>query len=263
MSNKVKYNSLDDFMKSKPLNADGVLNDGWGEWYSVKGIELEGTVLFADISNFSGRTIDLNPIETLIFVNNFFTWITAEALKDCHGIIDKYIGDEIMIVFSKEFGSENHFIDAVRTASFIAENDHLRFNPHIGIASGDIAVGYVGTPLKYNCSVFGRPVALAARCAGKTSSKNTSSIIFPTDLNKSNSLDDLIPPKEKVGFPEPFQTWEMLPEKEVEIKNMNHIKLTELVCKVHYTGISPEEIARKNLEILKENGLYRKYNKKV
>lgn len=263
MTNKTKYNSLDDYMKSKPLNADGMLNDGWGEWYSVKGIELEGTILFADISNFSGRTIDLNPIETLIFVNNFFTWITAEALKDCHGVIDKYIGDEIMIVFSKEFGSENHFIDAIRTASFIAENDHLRFNPHIGIASGNIAVGYVGTPLKYNCSVFGKPVALAARCAGQKSEEHSSTIIFPADLDKNCSLDELLPPKEKDGFSTPVQAWKMLPEREVEIKNMNHIKIIELVRNIHYSGISPEEIAKENLEILKEKGLYRKYNKKL
>jgi len=70
----------------------------------VKGCEIKATILFADITSFSKRTFGLSPTETLIFVNNFFTWITAEALIVGSGIIDKYIGDEIMIIFSEEFG---------------------------------------------------------------------------------------------------------------------------------------------------------------
>ena len=56
----------------------------------------------AHSSGFSKRTLDLSPTETLIFVNNFFAWISAGALKERPSIVDKYIGDEIMVVFSKE-----------------------------------------------------------------------------------------------------------------------------------------------------------------
>ena len=69
-----------------------------------------------------------------------------------------------MIVFSKEFGSDDPFVDAVQGARWMSENDAHSFCPHIGLASGKVIVGYVGTPLKYNCSVFGAPVALAALC---------------------------------------------------------------------------------------------------
>jgi class 3 adenylate cyclase len=107
-----------------------------------------------------------SPAETLIFVNWFFAWISAEALRGGKGIIDKYIGDEVMVVFSKEFGSDDPFVEAVQTARWMAEHDVWAFLPHVGIASGDVIVGYAGTPLKYNGSVFGTPVALASRCAG-------------------------------------------------------------------------------------------------
>ena len=71
----------------------------------------------------------------------------------------------MMIVFSNEFGSEDPFEEAVQVARWMGENDAFSFCPHIGIASGHVIVGYIGTPFKYNCSVFGAPVALAARCA--------------------------------------------------------------------------------------------------
>jgi class 3 adenylate cyclase len=112
MTNR-QYHSLDDFLATHPLTVDGHGNDGGDVTYTVKGIEIEASVLFSDISNFSGRTFDMSPSETLAFVNHFFTWISEEALRGRPGIIDKYIGDEIMVVFSREFGSEDPFLDAV------------------------------------------------------------------------------------------------------------------------------------------------------
>lgn len=166
MSITYDYHSLEDFLTANMLTVDAQWNDGWGADFPVKDREIEATVLFADITAFSARTADLDPTETLAFVNNFFTWIAAEALRGRPGIVDKYIGDEVMIVFSEEFGSEDPFVDAVQTARWMGEKEVLAFTPHVGLASGVVIIGYVGTPLRCNCSVFGAPVALAARCAG-------------------------------------------------------------------------------------------------
>jgi class 3 adenylate cyclase len=144
---------------------DGVLDDGWGFPFPVKGREIDAVVLFADISNFSTRTLDMSPAETLIYVQNFFAWVTAEALRGRPGIVDKYIGDEVMVVFSEEFGSEDPFADAVQAAAAMSRHDVLAYRPHMGFASGPVIVGYAGTPMRYSVSVFGAPVALAARCA--------------------------------------------------------------------------------------------------
>src|SRR5205823_660543 len=162
---KYKYNSLEDFLISHPLTVDGELDDGGGATFPVKGREIDATILFSDISEFSRRTLNMSATETLIFVNRFFSWITVEALRSGTGIVDKYIGDELMIVFAKEFGSIDPFADALLAGRRMCEYDPLAFSPHIGIASGPVTVGYVGTPVKFNCSVFGAPVALAARCA--------------------------------------------------------------------------------------------------
>src|SRR5437016_2604485 len=98
-----RYSSLEDFLIASVLSVDGQLDDGWGAAFPVRGREIDATVVFADITAFTSRTLELSPTETLILVNNFFAWISAEALRGGTGIVDKYIGDELMIVFSREF----------------------------------------------------------------------------------------------------------------------------------------------------------------
>ena len=81
-----QFHSLEDFLASTMSHVDGVLDDGWGFGFPVKGREIEATVLFADISGFSTRTLDMSPAATLVYVQNFFAWVTAEALQDRHGL---------------------------------------------------------------------------------------------------------------------------------------------------------------------------------
>ncbi len=74
MPTEEHYNSLDDFLISKPYTADATIEFGPQLTYPVKGREIEATILFSDISGYSARTLDLNPAETLAFLNQFFTW---------------------------------------------------------------------------------------------------------------------------------------------------------------------------------------------
>ncbi len=128
------FHSLQDYLTSKRLDVDGQLDDGWGAHFPVKGRLIDAVVVFVDISSYSQRTYNMSPIETLIFVNNFFAWIAAEGLRGRPSIVDKYIGDEIMVVFCEEFGSDDPFSDALVTARWMAEGDVLAYCPHIGLA---------------------------------------------------------------------------------------------------------------------------------
>lgn len=259
------YNSLDDFLISTPYTVDATVGFGPELTYPVKGREVEATVLFSDISGYSARTLDLSPAETLAFVNQFFTWVTALALRGTHGIVDKYIGDEMMIVFSKEFGSEDPFQEAIQVARRMGEQDFFGFVPHVGIASGPVIVGHAGTPLMYNCSVFGAPVALAARCAGirpdepeETENAFPSyscSITFPEADWNGRNFDDLFPPtkyqdeKGRIVAEHPT-TWELLPARTVTPKNMRELEIREVVDRAfHLPGTPPEESAR---QVVKE-----------
>jgi class 3 adenylate cyclase len=260
-----RYNSLEDYLISHTLTVDAQLDDGWGAKFPVKGREIEATILYSDISYFSARTLELSSTEILIFVNNFFAWIAAEALRGSHGIIDKYIGDEIMVVFSKEFGSEDPFKEAVQAARWMSENDALSFCPHIGIASGKVTVGYVGTPLKYSCSVFGIPLTFANRCTSvkpRTKLPVSSSIVFLAKEWEGRDFNEVIPPrkiKDRDGkVQEMPQVWHLLEPRTVALKNIGNFEIQELVnTSMHLPTQSMEERARDALEMLHQEGLYR------
>lgn len=265
------YNSLDDFLISTAYTVDAPVGFGPGVAYPVKGREIEATVLFSDISGYSARTLDLSPVETLAFVNQFFAWVTATALQGTRGIVDKYIGDEMMVVFSEEFGSEDPFEEAVRVARRMGEQDVFGFVPHIGIASGSVIVGHAGTPVMYNCSVFGAPVALAARCAGirpeepeQTENGFPSygcSVTFPdTDWNGRN-FDEFFPPRrysdEEVIVYEVPTTWELLPARAVTPKNMRQLQIREVVDRgFYFPDTLPEDSAKRLIKEMRAANRY-------
>lgn len=255
-----QFHSLEDYLASSMSDVDGVLDDGWGAGFPVKGREIEATVLFADITGFSTRTLDMSPAETLIYVQNFFAWITAEALQGRPGIVDKYIGDEVMVVFSTEFGSEDPFADAVAAAAAISRNDALAYQPHVGIASGRVIVGYAGTAFRYNVSVFGAPVALAARCAAvKPADPDalvSSTIVVPADEWGNRDLTEVIPlAPDETQIPR----FHLLESRPVEMKGLGSVDVRE----VHNTsmrflspGASAEDRAKESLQFLQANNRY-------
>lgn len=257
-----RYNSLEDFLASNPLEVDGILDDGWGALFPVKGRELEAAILFIDISGFSRRTHDLSPTETLIYVQNFFAWVTAEGLRDRPGIVDKYIGDEMMVVFAREFGSADPFADAIRSACAMTERDSMSFSPHIGVAAGSVTVGYVGTPLRYNCSVFGKPVALAARCASiKSIESFKSCVICPAENWGTRKLENTVPAqkwrREDGSIEVRDIVWDLQEVRTEKIKNMPDLEVRELTYQLnHLPSMSAEERAKEYLRVLKEAGRY-------
>ena len=261
-----QYHSLEDFLASTMTHIDGVLDDGFGFHFPVKGREIDAVILFADISGFSTRTIDMTPAETLVFVQNFFAWITAEALHGRPGIVDKYIGDEMMVVFSTEFGSEDPFVDAVQAAAAMSRRDVHAFRPHMGIASGPVIVGYAGTAMRYNVSVFGAPVALAARCAGVrprvTDDQVISASIALPELDWGDRrLEEVLPlrvsqQEDGRDCTEP-STFELQAARDIEMKGVGQVRVRE----IYDTGVwcpmqSAEDRARESLAALGRDGRY-------
>jgi hypothetical protein len=196
----------------------------------------------------------------LAFVNHFFSWVTAEALTETRGIVDKYIGDEVMIVFSGEFGSVDPFAEAVSVARRFGENDAFSFRPHIGIASGRVAVGYVGTPVKYNCSVFGHAVAVAARCAAVRVRKISigGSIVFPAKELMGHEFDELFP-RGKVTLPDGTvqlrqPSWEMSEPRTEHPKNMPPVEVIVVESTTAWIPtITAEEWAKRSVRQLAGN----------
>jgi len=261
-SSKKKYVSLQEFLRCSPLSVDAVVDYGGGLSFPVKGREIDASILFADMSNFSARTVDLLPTETLLFANDFFAWMTGPIVGR-HGIVDKYIGDAIMVVFSDEFGSEDAFTDALQTARFMIENDVCAFVPHIGIASGLVTVGYVGTSFSYGCSVFGTPATLAARCAtNKSFSVAPARIVFPAREWKYSSLNDALSIPRTSGELGPGVDdedigWRLHETRNAELRNLGAVEL-RCIERTRHRLMTPtaEDRAKTRLEQLGAKGAY-------
>jgi class 3 adenylate cyclase len=131
------------------------------------------TVLFADVTGFTAMSEKLDLEDVSALLNDCFSGLIANILK-YEGTIDKFIGDGIMAIFGAPLAHENDPERAVRCAlEMMAEIE--RFNRqstvtvpiplglHVGLHSGMVIAGNVGSDLRMNYSVVGDTVNLAAR----------------------------------------------------------------------------------------------------
>jgi adenylate cyclase len=137
------------------------------------GKSVEGTVLFADIVGFTSFSENLPANEVLDMLNEYFTYIsTVSSLFN--GTIDKYMGDCAMIIFGVPETDNNHKFNAMCCAVMIQElmaclnaNSLSRGKPairfRIGVNSGSMVAGNMGSVDKMQYTVVGDTVNLASR----------------------------------------------------------------------------------------------------
>ncbi|MBK6658097.1 MAG: GAF domain-containing protein [Proteobacteria bacterium] len=131
------------------------------------------TVLFSDIKGFTGIAERLGPQQTVSLLNEYFSEM-VEIVFEHHGILDKFIGDAVMAVFGTPFASEHDADNAVKAALGM-QRALAEFNvrqaaagkPHlearIGINSGDVVAGNIGSTRRMDYTVVGDGVNVAAR----------------------------------------------------------------------------------------------------
>lgn len=131
------------------------------------------SVLFCDMRNFTALSSSMAPAEVAALLNEYFNHIT-EAVFENDGFIDKFVGDEVMAVFSAPFEQPDHPARAVRTGVAIKQRlgdlNRLRLargqpalDCGLGIHCGPAAAGHIGSKQRSNYTVVGNTVNLAAR----------------------------------------------------------------------------------------------------
>ncbi len=147
------------------------------------GIEMGGeskvlSVLFADIRGFTTLSETMSAQELTSFLNIYFTEMT-EVIFQHKGTIDKYIGDAVMAFWGAPMEDANNPYDAVATAlamqkrletlnqKFASEKRPL-IQIGIGIATGDMYVGDMGSKFRRSYTVMGDTVNLSSRLEGLT-----------------------------------------------------------------------------------------------
>jgi adenylate cyclase len=157
------------------------------EQLRLGGEERVVTVLFSDIEGFTSISEHMSPVVLVSWLNDYLTEMSDVIMAET-GMIDKYIGDGIMAVFGAPLPSPDHADRAVR-AGLRMQRRLLELNTkwqeqglpqvrcRVGINTGAMLVGNLGSRQKFNYTVTGDAVNLASRLEGANKQYDTTLMI--------------------------------------------------------------------------------------
>src|SRR5712675_1436990 len=195
------------------------------------GSRREMTILFCDMQNFTGFSEGMTPAALVTVLNRYLT-VMSDPVRRHNGIIDKYIGDGIMAFWGPPFtGADEQArlaclaaLDQLAgLAGFRAELPDLiglkrgfpEIDMRIGIATGGVVVGSIGSEQTRNYTVIGDTVNLASRLEGANKTYGTRVLIseatnhLAADTLETREIDSVV----VVGKTEPQRIFELLGRK--------------------------------------------------
>jgi adenylate cyclase len=123
------------------------------------------TVLFVDLSGYTRFSESHSPEEVVAMLNRFFRVVVAVVNRE-GGWVNKFEGDAALCIFGAPGEQEDHADRALRAAAALpkdlAQTDDL-LGAGIGVASGEVIAGFVGTAERFEYTVIGDVVNLASR----------------------------------------------------------------------------------------------------
>jgi adenylate cyclase len=135
-------------------------------------VELEMSILFSDIRDFTTISEQMTPQDNFKFINSYLSYMEPLIVEN-HGFIDKYIGDAIMALFSE--GADNAVKAGIEMLHTLAEYNQYRVSMGdvpiqigVGINTGSLMLGTVGGRNRMDGTVIGDAVNLAARIESLT-----------------------------------------------------------------------------------------------
>lgn len=153
------------------------------------------TVMFSDIRNFTNLSETLTPQQLSRFLRCYMDPMTEEVFNS-RGTLDKYIGDAVMAIFGSPYPSEIHAENACRCAlNMIARLDSVKeccpdlerlfpIKIGIGIHTGDVVVGNLGSSYRFTYTVLGDNVNLSARLEGMSKAYGVNIVISEVTRNE-------------------------------------------------------------------------------
>ena len=187
-----KYMS-EDVMKRVIMNID---NLGLGGKKSVV------TVLFADIRGFTSMLATMSAQQVSEILNEYFTEMEPIITK-YNGIINKFIGDAVMAVFGEPIQDKNHPANAVKCGYEMllkvkelqkkwAQEGKPKIEIGIGINTGEVFVGNIGSVNRMEYTVIGDTVNLASRLESYNKIYKTKMLISSSTYEETKGIVDVI-----------------------------------------------------------------------
>ncbi len=161
------------------------------------GKDYEASVLFCDIRNFTTISEQLQANEVVGLLNSYFNEM-IKPIMDHEGVLDKFIGDAMMAVFGPPSGLAHHADLAVKTALVMRKKldafNSLRktlgednIDIGLGINSGNVVAGNIGSSERMEYTVIGDTVNIASRLEGLTKQYKTNIIISEYTYERINN----------------------------------------------------------------------------
>ncbi len=198
------------------------------ELTDAKGSRREMTIFFCDMKGFAAFSEGLTAAALVNVLNRYMT-VMSEPVRRHDGIIDKYLGDGIMAFWGPPFtGAAEHpglaclaALDQLASlGAFRAElpeltglrRGHPDIDIRIGIATGDVVVGSIGSEQTRNYTVIGDTVNLASRLEGANKTYGTHALVseatsrFAAAAIETREIDLVL----VVGKTEPQRIFELL-----------------------------------------------------
>jgi len=191
--------------------------------------EVEATIYFSDIRSFTTISEMLKHPRKITDFLNYYMDIMVYFVEKNNGTVDKFIGDAIMAYWNAPLRIQNHADKAVKTALLqIAQRDFLnkKINKDfgfdvdygIGINTGDVVVGEIGSKGRSDYTIIGDAVNLASRLEGLCKTYKVRLIIseFTKARLKEDYVIQLLDIVRVKGKKEPVKIYEVISEGHID-----------------------------------------------
>lgn len=212
---------------------DQVLQDE--SYQGLGGVQSEATVLFNDIRGFTSLSEMLGATGTMDFLNQYFSLMVDEVFRH-NGLLDKFIGDAMMAVFGVPYAQDDDPVRAVNAA--LCMKARLKdFNAHraaaglprvrvgVGINTGEIISGNIGSEKRMDYTVIGDTVNIAARLESLNKQYGTQILISEPTRDHIGDAFTLIEVDRVMlmGKTRPTRIYEVVGDRSYELSALDHI----------------------------------------
>ena len=176
------------------------------------------TVLFCDIRKFTELTQHISPEETVALLNEHMTAMTW-VIHEHGGMVDKFVGDMIMAVFGatdkdptapeRAVACARHMLQERKVLNMLRGQD---INVGIGIATGEMLAGFMGSEDRLNFTVIGQGANLASRLCTVASPMDILVDEATCEAAREGRTAETLPPMEIKGFSDLQAVYRISPE---------------------------------------------------
>lgn len=159
--------------------------------------KTEATILYTDIAGFTSVVETMTPEQAVTMLNEYFEAVTVPIL-DHGGTINQFQGDAMLVTFNVPVANDRHADHAVAAAVELQQRHHGRrfggveLSTRVGINTGEVVAGNVGSGTRVNYTVHGDAVNLAARLENLNKTLGTQVLVSEATRALLSDPDQLV-----------------------------------------------------------------------